>query len=302
MKKLFLILFLWVSSLQAKEVITLVNYNSPSASAYSYYMRIVDQANLLQDQYQFVMISKPGAQGLVALQHVNQSPENRIAAAAAPIFTMIESNQIKKSAFVPISSQGEGCWVLISPLGDKNIGVASLKGQKRLVVGTIGIGSGAHLTSLILGERLGFEVQPVIFRSNFDALVLMAGDETVNLVIETPQNYLNLRSVNPRLQALGISCSVRNPKLPEVKTLKEQGYSVPTIYYFTMASNQMSTSKQKQLGTILDQAMTTIGRDKIFEMIDLSVPLISGEQHYYQTYDMFTSLIQKYKSKIENAQ
>ena len=96
--------------------------------------------------------------------------------------------------------------------------------------------------------------------------------------------------------------SVRNPKLPEVKTLKEQGYSVPTIYYFTMASNQMSTSKQKQLGTILDQAMTAIGRDKIFEMIDLSVPLISGEQHYYQTYDMFTSLIQKYKSKIENAQ
>ena len=223
MKKLFFLIFLlWSAATPAREIITLANYNSPSASAYSYYMKIIDQANLLQDQYQFVMVSKPGAQGLIALQYVNQSPENRIAVAGPQIFTMIESNQIKKTDFVPISSQGEGCWVLISPLGDKNIGAASLKGQKRLVVGTIGFGSGAHLSALILGEKLGFEVQPVIFKSNFDALVLMAGDESVNLVIETPQNYMNLRSVNPRLQALGISCSVRNPKLPEVKTLQEQ--------------------------------------------------------------------------------
>ena len=302
MKKLFFILLLWSTTLQAREVITLASYNSPSASTYNYYMKIIEQANLLQDKFQFIMISKPGAQGLIALQYVDQSPENRIAVAGPQIFAMIESNQIKKTAFVPISSQGEGCWVLISPLGNQTVGVASLKGQKRLILGTVGVGSGAHLATLVIGERLGFEVDPVMFKSNFDALVLMAGDESVDLVVEPPQSYLNLKSVNPRLQALGITCSVRNPKLPEVKTLKEQGYSVPTVTLFTMASNQMSTSRQKQLRTILDQAMISIGGNKIFEMVDLSPPAMSGEQHYYQTYDLFTSLIQKYKSKIENVQ
>ena len=79
---------------------------------------------------------------------------------------------------------------------------------------------------------------------------------------------------------------------------------ISTLIFLTFTNNSINNLIKFNIFVVLKLFLIgtkVIGRDKIFEMIDLSVPVTSGEQHYYQTYDMFTSLIQKYKSKIENA-
>ena len=302
MKKLLAILLATLSmNAIAKEIITVVSPNNAAGTLIPYYQRIVASANALQNRYEFILAPKPGAQGLVAIQYMDQSPKNRVTAINNGYVELIQQNQIRPENYVPISSQGDLCWVLISNRGDTAKGVNSLKGQTDLVIGAVSYSSGSYLTALELGSRLGFKVTPVIFKSNFDALVLMVGDGSVNLVIETPQNYLNMKQKNPALQALGINCPTRNPKLPEVRTLKEQGFSVPTLWWNVIANVEMPAERRKDIENILEQAMINIGQKEIFDMIDISVPVfqkISAQQHHNMKVKEVMEFRQKYADQI----
>lgn len=304
MKKLllsFITAIFMVSTAQSKEIITISSYTGAAASVMAHLRNIVAEANSLQDQYEFVLVPKPGAQGLIALQQVDQSPENNLALISAGFVDLYSSGQIKQNDYIPVSSQGNTCWVLISNVGDTAKGVSSLRGQKRLTLGTIAIGSSAHFTGLVIGDRLGFEVEPIAFKTTIEALVLMAADGSINLAIDTPQNYLNFKEKNPNIQALGVNCSIRNPKLPHVKTLKEQGYDVPGIWTITVAHQKMSEDKRVRLGKILDQALTRIGKDQLAQN-DYNVPLFQGvtaEQHYKQSISQIESVRQKFGKEIK---
>jgi tripartite-type tricarboxylate transporter receptor subunit TctC len=130
----------------------------------------------------------------------------------------------------------------------------------------------------------------------------MTADNSVNLVIETPQNYLNFKQRNPRLQALGITCATRNPKLPNVKTLAEQGFRVPTIWTYIVANTKMPVEKRENLSRILDQAMLDIGQQQIFDMIDFSVPVFrktSTEQHFKSSIRQSTHFKEKFINKLD---
>lgn len=296
-----LVLF-FSTALQAKETITVVTYNSPAATAYSYYLKIIDAANSIQNDYEFVLVSKPGAQGQIALQYMDQSPDNRLAVIYPAFVELSYSGKIKAQQYVAVSAQGKACWVLISPFGSSRSGVAGLYGHDRITLGTVGIGSAAHLTALILGEHFGFKTQPILFKSNFEALVLMAGDESINLVVESPNSYLNLKQQNPRLQALGVTCDQRNPKLPEVRTLKEQGYDVPSIWYYTMANQRMALKKRVALGEILDRAMTQMGKKEIEELVDFAVPVLnhqSTQAAWKKDFDSIYTLKKKFQNQLD---
>ena len=303
MKKIIQFFFLAVLSINvhAKEIITLASFNSPSGSLYTYYLKILQEANSLQDRYEFILESKPGAQGLLAIQYQDQSPKNRIAVVAPAFVELINSKQINKDDYVPISSQGEACWVLVSSVGDASRGVASLKGQKDLTVGIMGYGSSMHITALELGEKYGFKVTPVLFKSHFEALTLMASDGSINLTSETPEHYLALRDKNPKMQALAITCSVRNPKMPYVKTLKEQGFNTPTIWLFAIANNKMPKEKRDEIGKIFDQSMLNLGQKQIFNFVDFSVPIfqkISVAEHYTSSIQQNNYFRQKYRDRL----
>ena len=303
MKKIIQVLCLVMLSanLYAKETITVATYNSASGTLIPYYNKILDEANKIQNKYQFLLLPKPGAQGLIALQFIDQSPLNRLAVTTSSFVDLSTSNQLNQKDYTPVSSQGDACWVLISNFGDANKGIGSLKGKTSLFLGTVAHGSSAHYTALDIGSRLGIDITPVIFKSNFEALTLMASDGSINLVIESPQNYLNFKQQNPKLQALGVTCSVRNPKLPNVKTLKEQGYNTPKIWQIIVANNKMPAEKQKELGNIIDQAMIRIGQKQIYNLIDFSVPVfqkISASQHFEDSIGQNLYFRHKYENKL----
>jgi tripartite-type tricarboxylate transporter receptor subunit TctC len=307
MKKLLAILLATIAlSATAREVITLVNGTAPSQPNVATYIRTLDVANKIQDKYEFIIEMKPGANGALALKNMDISPANRLATIAPAFVENSKQGLINEADYVPVLAQGDACWAIITNVGDTKKGVASLQGQKDIVVGGTGFGNASHITAIMLGERYGFDVRYVVYKANFDALVNMAGNNDVNFVIERVQNFKTFKERNPRLQVLGINCPKRNPTMPEVKTLKEQGFDTPTIFFTVVANVKMPKEKRDEISKILVDAQGQVGSEFMLESADLFAPQFNNppvtvNDFFVKRVSQMHYLTRKYKAEIDRA-
>lgn len=307
MKKLFAILLATLTlTASAAEVITLVNGTAPSQPNVATYIRTLEVANRMQNKYDFVIDMKPGANGALALKNMDLSPSNRISTIAPAFIENAKSGLINEADYVPLSSQGDACWAIITNVGNTKQGLKSLRGQREIIVGGTGFGNASHITAIILGEHFGFDVRYVVYKANFDALVAMAGNNGPNFVIERIHNYKTFKERNPSLQVLGVNCPHRNPLMPEVKTVKEQGFDTPTIFFAVVANVKMPAEKRQEIADILEAAQRQIGSDFLLESADLFAPQFNKPT--VSVYDFFVKrtsymhyLTTKYKNKIDEA-
>lgn len=305
MKRLLMIALVVASSLvSARELITLEVGHGPSQPNAAAYIRTLDTANTLQDKYEFVIEFKPGANGALALKTMDLAPMTRIATVAPAFVENSKSGLLNESDYVAISSQGEACWAVIANFGDTARGIASLQGKKRVVVGGTGYGNAAHITSIILGEKYGFEVQYIVYKSNLDGLVAMVGDNGPDLVLERVQNYKTFKEKNPKLQILGINCSKRSTIMPEIKTVREQGVNTPTIFFAIVANVKMPEAKRNEIGKILQDAQARIGSEYFLDVADMfapqfSKPPVSVDEFFTKRVSQMHYLTTKYKAQID---
>ena len=290
----------------SREVITVQLGAAASQPNNATYLRTFDVANRQQDKYEFVAEVKPGANGALALRTMDLSPANRLATIAPAFVENSKSGLINEADYVPVSSQGDACWAVITNVGNTKLGLKSLHGQQEIIVGGTGFGNATHITAIILSERYGFKIRYVVYKSNFDALVAMAGNNGPNFVIERIQNYNTFRERNPALQVLGINCPRRNPLMPEVRTVKEQGFETPSIFFFVVANVRMPETKRQEISAILETAQRTVGSDYLLESADLfapqfSNPTISVADFFVRRTSYMHYLTTKYKSQIEDS-
>jgi tripartite-type tricarboxylate transporter receptor subunit TctC len=273
MKKLFLTILAALSvSSYASETITVEFGAGPSQPTAAPFRKMLEVANEMQKKYNFIMEFKPGGNGVIALKTMDLSPENRLATVAPAFVENAKVGLINEADYTPVATQGDACWAVITNIGDTKKGVASLKGQKEITVGGTGFGNAAHITSLMLGEEYGFKVRYVVYKANYDALVNMAGGENINFVLERVANYQIFKAKNPKLQILGINCNRRNESMPEVRTLKEQGFSTPTIFMSTVANVKMPEAKRNEITAILEEAQAKVGQKYLLDTADLNPP------------------------------
>lgn len=307
MKRLLMIALVVASSLvSARELITLEVGHGPAQPNAAVYIRTLETANKMQDKYEFVIEFKPGANGALALRTMDLSPLNRIATVAPAFVENAKSGLLNESDYVPISSQGDACWAVITNFGDTAKGVASMQGRKRVVVGGTGYGNAAHITSIILGEKYGFEVQYIVYKSNFDGLVAMVGNNGPDLVLERVHNYKTFKEKNPKLQILGINCGKRSSLMPQVKTLKEQGVTTPTIFFAVVTNVKMPETKRNEIGKILQDAQASIGSSYMLDTADVfapqfSKPTVSVDDFFTTRVSQMHYLTSKYKDQIDQS-
>jgi len=178
-----------------------------------------------------------------------------------------------------------------------------LRGIKELTVGGVGTGNAAHLTALELAEQYSFQVRYIPFKSNFDALILLVSDQSINMVLERVSSYLQYREKNPRVTVLGMSCSSRHPDLPNVATLSEQKIQTPYVFNITVAHATMPESKRRQLGRILNSATQSVGAREIFRLSDMSPPIFSNQsvdEYYQKRFEFMQTLLQKHQAELKN--
>jgi len=303
MKKIIALISACVLSLPvlAQEKITVYFNANASQPNYPVYLRMLDVANKNQKKYQFNIELKPGANGLLAVRAMDQSPENSLATQAPSFVENARSGAINDRDYVAVAAQGDACWAVITNVGDTARGIASLRGQREITVGGTGFGNVAHLTALTMGEQLGFDVRYIVYKANYDALVNMAGGEKLNFTIERVQNYQTFKARNPNLQILGMSCAKRHPQMPEVKTLAEQGIAVPTIFFVTIANVKMPEAKRKEIEKILAQAQSELGAEYLMDLADLQPPSIPPQRYFEQKINQIRVPLARYQDQIEAA-
>ena len=294
MKKLLTILALVASSLtHAAETIKIYSPYSPGHSATPALLRVVDEANAAQKIYNFVVEFKPGGNQIIAVKSLD---ENSLAIIAPAYVENVESGKLNERDYYPVWAMGDACWAVVTS--------KPLAGQQEFVVGGVGFGNAAHLTALALGEKYKFNVRYVVFKSNNDALVNMAGNNGVEFVIDKYEAYESLKTKNPKMQMVAASCPARLPQAPSIKTLKQQGIDAPYVFNIAIASRDMTNARRVAIGNILDNATVKLGEAEIFKLSAMRPPIfdgVSAEQFYQQSVGSVRNLQSKYRKQIESS-
>ena len=290
MKWFKLLLLVLCSSTFAGETIKIYSPYSPAHSATPALFRVVDEANFIQSTYKFVVEFKPGGNQIIAVKNLD---ENSLAIIAPTYVENIESGKLIETDYVPVYAFGDACWAVITN--------KSLSGQSEFVVGGVGFGNASHLTALALGEKYKFNVLYIVFKSNNDALINMAGDNGIEFVIDKYESYVSLKTKNPKMQMIAASCPNRLPQEPKIKTLKELGVDAPYIFNITIALRSMPDRRRKEIATILNTATQNIGEREIFNLSAMRPPQFDGitaEDFYIKSVRQIRLLQTKYKDKI----
>lgn len=289
-------------SAHSAETISIQSPYAASHSGTAAMFKILDQANHDQSRYNFILEFKPGGEQIIAVKQMDDQPQNRLAIVAPKYVEHVTSGRLDRNNYEPVWALGDACWAVITNVGDESKGLASLRGQRELVVGGVGFGNSAHLTSLQLSQQYGFEVRYVPFKSNFDALVLMASDGSVNMVLERVSNYEQMKTKNPNLKMLAMSCPQRHPQAPQVKTLLEQGITAPYVFNIVIANRNMPAAKQNDISQILTRATQVIGLKEIQTLSDMRPPQfdsIPPNMFYNKSLLLSEQLLKKYQTQIQ---
>jgi tripartite-type tricarboxylate transporter receptor subunit TctC len=265
---------------------------------------LLQEANRLQSQYQFVIESKPGASGLIAVNHMNQSPTNRVAVIAPAFVDLAIQNKVNEADYDYMVGLGDMCFALWNKHGNKSQGLRSLKGTKEIVLGNVGWGNSGHLVALEIADRYNLTVRNIVFKSNLEGLVNLSQDGGITQVQESPEAWNALRD-RAMIQAkpLAITCSQRHRALPSVKTLREQGIEADGPWIILIANREMPEQKREFIARILNLALTNIGAERTMELANLH-PVVFQEDtdvaaYYNRKSTRQKFLLQKYRSVID---
>ena len=294
--KVIVLMFLMLANFQifAAENIKIYSPYSPGHSATPAMLKIIDEANSSQNIYKFSLEFKPGGNQIIAVKSLDNV--NSLAIIAPAFVENVASGQLNEKDYVPMYALGDACWAVITN--------KTLKGQQEFTVGGVGYGNAAHLTALALGEKHKFSVRYIVFKSNNDALVNMAGDNGIEFVIDRFEGYNNLKSKNSKLNMIAASCPTRLPQAPGVPTLKEMGIAAPYIFNIIIAHKDMPRGRQIAIAKILEAATDQIGDTEIYKLSAVRPPQfdrISAEQFYNKSISTVKTLQNKYKSQIEQS-
>ena len=256
MKKLLAIVLSTIAiSAMAKETITVVYSWTPADVAANFHRQIVEEANRIQDKYNFIFDAKPGAGGSIAALYVQNTPNTILANSSAffirPNFFPAESQNIDKfreilpvcSAPITISSKKYKSW-------------KDVPTDRPLTIGVSGLGITTHLVATEIAKKYP-QLTVVPFKSTSEALVAVLGNNTDFAVtfMGDVEQYKNPTDSKNKVYALGIT---GNKTVNGVAPLISQGFpkiledmSSPAQEFVTTS---MSDEKFKELRAILFKA------------------------------------------------
>jgi hypothetical protein len=282
-------------------ILPIIAYSAETIKIYSPYnaahsgtpalLKVIEVANEQQTIYKFVPEFKPGGNQIIAVKSLDA---NSLAIIAPAYVENVLAGKLNEADYVPVHAFGNACWAVVTN--------KPLNGQKEFVVGGVGIGNATHLTAIALGDKFKFNVRYVVFKSNFDAMVNMTGDNGVEFVIDRFEGYENLKSKNPKMTMVAASCPRRLPQSPTVKTLKEMGITAPYIFNITIAHKDMPLARKIAISKILTDATLKVGSDEIYHLSAMRPPIFDGlsaDDFYAQSVFQIKTLQDKYKAKID---
>ena len=178
--------------------------------------------------------NRPGAGGMVGLQHVAQSPPDGYTLATGGLGNHVIPPVVIKNlpfdviaSFVPIAQVAEFVNVLVVSKESQLNSVQELLREakadpsKRMNYASVGAGTSSHLTSELFALQAGTPFTHVPYRNASESMIDVANGTITFSFANLPAAMPLLRG--NKLKALGVSSAYRSEHLPGVPTLQEQG-------------------------------------------------------------------------------
>lgn len=277
---------LLAASVQARINISLAWPYSPSHGATPAILALVGEANKSQNHYNFVFEPKPGADGFVAIQHMNQLPSNRLSVIAAGFVDLVMQGKIIESDYEHVVGLGDMCFAVWMKNADPVQGFDSIKNQGEITIGNVAWGNASHLIALTVAEKYNMKVRNIVFKSNREGLLNLAQDGGVTMVVDKPDAFNDLKSQarTPAYPA-ATTCNQRISQWPNTKTLKEQGINAIAPWLIITSNKEMPLETRAAVQEILDQSIARLGSIKFLELGSL-YPLVfyknTNIKNFYQ--------------------
>ena len=199
----------------------------------------------LKNDFSSVIVeNKPGAGGRIALGHVKRAPADGQTVVLLPSGPMVLFPHVYKKLdydavadFTPISLLAHFQFSVVAgpSAGVKNVAEMLAKAKVapgKSTYGTPGQGTLPHFMGVMFGQRAGAELTHVPFQGGGPANTALLGghiDYKFDVVTETAELH---RAGKVRI--IVVTGAQRDPQVPEVPTLKEQGVDMEATAWFAM--------------------------------------------------------------------
>ena len=209
-----------------------------------------------------IVENKPGAGATLGTEYASRATPDGYTFLVAPTATVAVAPWLKKvgygpDSFIPIAKLSSSYGLITArkdaPYNNYKEFVASAKAHPgKYSFGSNGVGSIVHLTGVLLHKEQGLDVLHVPYKG---------ATETMNDLIGGRIDLMYDPATAPRVKAgdlkgLATTGSQRNPMLPDIPTLKEQGFNTSAPSWFGMFApkgtpqaivNKMADATQKAM-------------------------------------------------------
>lgn len=256
MKKLLTTLLLAATTMvaQAKENITIFYAWGPGDSVANYHRTIAAEANKIQDKYNFLFDTKPGAGGAIATNHVLNTTNSVLAHSTAffvrPVVFPNESYDLTR-----YKEQYVHCMAPMAVTSTKYKSVKDVPANAS--VGISGLGVTTHLAALELKKRYP-DLNIVPFKSTNDSMLSMVSGQTdlhIGFISEAEQWSKENSSSERKVTVLGITGSkVVNGYQPLVRQGFDASFADMNVGHHMLVPTAVSEEKRKEFHAIFARA------------------------------------------------
>lgn len=273
-----LALLLSVFTVSARQTVEVVWWAGVSSGPANYARDIIEEANKLQEKYNFVMNIKLGAGGAIASQYTLNSLNTKTIA----IMGTGDAFFVRPLVFPVSSGYRVEDFQLILPQVSLPFAVVMKKGkdantivsQPQVSIGIGGLGTTQHLIALQMQKRMPNMVM-VPYSQHTDATKDILGD-----VLDFSTDFLASVEAHTDLEVFGITGS---KSIGKYKTLSQRGIhglEKGNVNIFMVAPAKMDRTLYVELRDILSKAQSSSTRLKARYVSDRTEPIIVPFDRY----------------------
>ena len=241
----------------AKENITIFYAWGPGDSVANYHRTLSVEANKIQDKYNFIFDTKPGAGGAIASNHVLNTPNSILAHSTAffvrPVVFPNESYDLTK-----FKEQYVHCMAPMAVTSTKYKSVKDVPANA--TVGISGLGVTTHLAAIELQKKYP-QLNIVPFKSTNDSMLSMVSGQTdlhIGFISEAEQWSKENAKSDRKVNVLGITGNKTvNGYVPLVRQGFDASFADMNVGHHMLLPATVDDSKRKEIHEIFAKAART---------------------------------------------
>lgn len=217
---------------------------------------------------QFIVETRPGASGTIAVQSVVNSPPDgyNFVVTTSTLLVLLPASK-PKLGYDPVKSLTNIAYIAGTPIVLSVSGKSDVKSIKDFIAqakatakpmtySSSGLGSSGHLVAEVLAQQAGIKIEHVPYKGGAQGLADLVGGHIAFGSQTLPSTAQYMKSGT--LTAIAHSAKERVPEFPDVPTLKEAGYDiVSTTWYSLSGPAGLPDDLVQKINRAVTEGMTT---------------------------------------------